>query len=240
MIVILPGPSTRRHHHADSQKPTSFERGTVFSLKDVGVSFGKTQALRNIELHVNRGETLFVTGPSGAGKTTLLRVLAGSYRPTSGVFQNHARDLFISQVFQDLRLLMDMSVRDNLMLAYDNYLYESKAHFFSDLMELSKILDFEDKLDLKISCANGGLKQKTAVVRALLARPDIFIADEPTSSLDLQNAEKLFQLLNLYNTKRNMSVIWATHNKELVKGFSGRIVHLDKGKLVYSGHACFI
>ena len=233
---MLSGPSIRRN----PSNTASFERGTVFSLKEVGVSYGTTQALRNIELCVKRGEILFVTGPSGAGKTTLLGLLAGALRPTVGSFQNHARDFFISQVFQDLRLLMDVSIRDNFFLAYDSYLYESKTHFLANLLELSKVLGFEDKLDLKMSRANGGLKQKVAIVRALLAKPDIFIADEPTSSLDFESAEKIYQLFNLYNTKRNMTIIWATHNKELVKGFAGRIIHLHKGKLIYSGHPCFI
>ncbi|MBT6325532.1 MAG: cell division ATP-binding protein FtsE, partial [Bdellovibrionales bacterium] len=88
--------------------------------------------------------------------------------------------------------------------------------------------------------ANGGLRQKIAIIRALLTRPEVFIADEPTSSLDYDNAYKLYEVLNLYNAKRGMTVIWASHNRELVKKFTGRVVHLDKGKLVYSGNACFI
>ena len=98
----------------------------------------------------------------------------------------------------------------------------------------------KDRLHLKVNDANGGLKQKVAIIRALLTRPDVLIADEPTSSLDIDNTRRLFDVLNLYNVKRGLTVIWATHNKELIKSFTGRIIHLDNGRLVYSGNACFI
>jgi cell division transport system ATP-binding protein len=129
---------------------------------------------------------------------------------------------------------------ENLMFAYDSSLYESKSEFIKDMQELSRILGISDRLKLKVNEANGGLKQKVAIIRSLLTRPDVLIADEPTSSLDTDNAQRLFDILNLYNIKRGMTVIWATHNKELIKSFSGRIIHLDQGRLVYSGHACFI
>ena len=129
---------------------------------------------------------------------------------------------------------------ENLMFAYDSSLYDSKNEFMKDMQELSRILGISDRLKLKVNEANGGLKQKVAIIRSLLTRPDVFIADEPTSSLDTDNAQRLFDILNLYNVKRGMTVIWATHNKELIKSFSGRIIHLDQGRLVYSGHACFI
>ena len=84
------------------------------------------------------------------------------------------------------------------------------------------------------------MKQKIALIRALLARPNILIADEPTCSLDKESSVKLFEILNFYNLKRKLTVIWASHNRELVKQFPGKIIHLEKGKLIYSGHACFI
>ena len=87
---------------------------------------------------------------------------------------------------------------------------------------------------------NGGLKQKVAILRAILSRPDILLVDEPTSALDFQSAHKLFEILSYLNKQNKMTVVWASHNKELVKRFTGRFVHLEKGKLIYSGHACFI
>ncbi len=212
----------------------------LFYLEDVTVDYNGNKALRNVQLSIEKGEIVFITGVSGAGKTTLLKVLSGEISPTSGRVRGAGRNIFISQVFQDLRLMGKMTCRDNLMMSYDSTVYSSKAEFLQDLNELSRVLGIKDRLDLKVNDANGGLKQKVAIIRALLSRPDVFVADEPTSSLDFDNAQKLFEVLNLYNVKRGLTVVWASHNKELVKKFTGRILHLDNGRLVYSGHACFI
>ncbi len=219
--------------------------GPVFYCEDVSVQFGEIRALKNIQLTVERGEIIFVTGASGAGKTTMLKLLSGHQEPTSGKiirpnFFSNKKNLFVSNVFQDLRLMGKYTCEENLMFAYDSNIYKDKAEFTSDMHELTRILGIKDRLNLKINNANGGLQQKVAIVRSLLTRPDILIADEPTSSLDTDNAKRLFDVFNLYNAKRGLTVVWATHNKELIKSFTGRIIHLDNGRLVYSGHACFI
>ncbi len=228
-----------------SQKSKEAFRGPIFHCDDVSVSYGEIRALRNIQLTIERGEVIFLTGASGAGKTTLLKLLSGIIEPSSGKvikpdFFEGKRRLFISNVFQDLRLMGKYTCEENLMFAYDSSIYDSKAEFMQDLNELARILGIKDRLNLKVNDANGGLKQKVAIIRSLLTKPDVLIADEPTSSLDTDNARRLFDVLNLYNAKRGTTVIWATHNKELIKNFTGRIIHLDGGRLVYSGHACFI
>ncbi len=214
--------------------------GNLFSLTDVSVEFGDLKALKNIELKIDRGDILFVTGASGAGKTTLLKVLAGEVEATKGKLMRPGRDIFLGKVFQELRLVGKLTCEKALWDAYDPNLYHGKKEFECDLAELCRIFGITDRLDLKLNCANGGLKQKVAIIRAFLTKPDVFIADEPTSSLDLDNARKLYDVLNLYNAKKGLTVIWATHNRDLVNKFSGRIAHLDNGRLVYSGHACFI
>lgn len=219
--------------------------GPIFYCEDLSVQYGEIRALKNVQLTIEKGEVIFLTGASGAGKTTLLKILSGIQEPTSGKIlrPNSAstkKTLYISHVFQDLRLMGKYTCEENLMFAYDSGVYDSKNEFMKDMQELSRILGISDRLKLKVNDANGGLKQKVAIIRSLLTRPDVLIADEPTSSLDTDNARRLFDILNLYNVKRGTTVIWATHNKELIKNFSGRIIHLDQGRLVYSGHACFI
>jgi ABC-type multidrug transport system ATPase subunit len=228
-------------------QPQNFKNlGDLFSLEDVCLSFGEHKALKSIKLNIKKGEILFITGASGAGKTSLLKIIAGDLLPTSGKVKGigesggFAKNLFVSQVFQDLRLISKETCDENICHAYDPSIYKNKKEFISDKEELCRYLGITDRLGLKIKDANGGLKQKVAIVRALLTKPDVFIADEPTSSLDSENARRLFDLLSVFNIKRGMTVIWASHNKELVKKFTGRIIHLDKGKLIYTGHACFI
>lgn len=213
----------------------------VFYLDNVSVDYGNCSALKDITLTVNPGEIFFVTGKSGAGKTTLLNVLAGDVTPTKGrVFGVDQNVRFISQVFQDLKLFEHRTCEENIWFSYDRSLYKNKNEFRSDMLELAKVLGIQDKLGDKVRDANGGLKQKVAMLRALMTRPNVLIADEPTSSLDKESSIKLFDVLNFYNIKRKLTVIWASHNRELVKTFPGKIVHLENGKLIYSGHACFI
>lgn len=219
----------------------SLRNSFLFHLDNICVKFGKNTVLNNVSLTVNPGEILFVTGKSGAGKTTLLNVLAGDKAPMAGKkFTPDYKNTFVAQVFQDLRLMENKTCEDNLWVSYDPALYKSKNEFYHDLDELATVLGFKDKLGIKIKDANGGLKQKVAMVRALLSRPQILLADEPTAALDKESAIKLFEILNFYNVKRNLTVIWASHNRDLVKQFPGKIIHLDAGKLIYSGHACFI
>ncbi|MGZ3787634.1 MAG: cell division ATP-binding protein FtsE [Bacteriovorax sp.] len=224
--------------------PSKGSHGPIFYCEDVSVEYGDVRALKNVQLTIERGEIIFVTGASGAGKTTLLKLLSGLQEPTSGKVvrpqSSGKKNLYISNVFQDLRLMGKYTCEENLMFSYDSSIYKDKNEFIQDMHELSRILGIKDRLNLKINQANGGLQQKVAIIRSLLTRPDILIADEPTSSLDTDNARRLFDVFNLYNAKRGLTVVWATHNKELIKSFTGRIIHLDNGRLVYSGHACFI
>ncbi|MBP5296013.1 MAG: ATP-binding cassette domain-containing protein [Bacteriovoracaceae bacterium] len=210
-----------------------------FFLEDVSVNFPGINALKSVHLEIQRGEIVFLTGASGAGKTTLLRLLAGELNPSAGRLVR-PEQAFITQVFQDLRLFPQRTIEQNLSYAYDAQIYARPEDFKRDMHDLAQALGVADRLGMKVKDANGGLKQKVAIMRALLAKPDVLLADEPTSSLDADSANQLFELLNLFNVRRQLTVVWASHNAELVKKFSGRILHLENGRLVYAGHACFI
>ena len=199
-------------------------------------------ALKSVSFTMDPKEIIFITGPSGAGKSTLLNILAQEIKPTGGYFDftPPSRDFFIARVRQHLDLMEKRSCYEHLLSSFDPSIYKSEKYFEQELQDLVRFLGFDDRLSIKMHEANGGLRQKVAIVRALLARPNLFIADEPTSSLDTTNAQKLFEVLDIYNRKRSMGIIWASHNRELVRQFSGRIVHLEKGCVIHSGHACFI
>tara|TARA_R110000868_G_scaffold201747_1_gene449255 strand:- start:8933 stop:9652 length:720 start_codon:yes stop_codon:yes gene_type:complete len=226
-----------------STRASSLPPVNIITVQDASVKFGSIHALRNVELTIAKGEVVFVTGASGAGKTTLLRMLAGDITPSSGRCQHpfkRVEDFFVGRVFQDLRLMAELTCEANLNIAYDPELYDNRKAFEKDKAELCRVLGVSDRMGLKIKDANGGLQQKIAIIRTLLTKPDVLVADEPTSALDSENGKRLFEVLSYYNMKRGMTIIWATHDKELVKRFSGRILHLDGGRVVYSGHACFI
>ena len=226
-----------------SQNSAPLRQSYLFHLDNLSVEFGDIKALKSVQLTIYPGEILFVTGPSGAGKTTLLSVLAGHTEGTSGkavLPYMKSEKHFVSTVFQDLRLLNRKTCEDNLWMSYDAGVYASKTDFYQEMETLTRHLGIQTHLGKKMEDCNGGLKQKMAMVRALLSKPTALLADEPTSSLDKDNSYKLFELLNHYNQKKGLTIVWATHNKELIKQFPGKIAHLDQGRLVYSGHACFI
>jgi ABC-type lipoprotein export system ATPase subunit len=213
----------------------------AFHLDKVTVDFGRVKALKAIELNILPKDILFVTGASGAGKSTLLNVLAGLQAPTQGramLMQDEGK-FFTACVFQDLRLLLNKSCEANLWLSYDARLYDSREQFHREMVELARALGVYDFLEQKIELCNGGLRAKVAMLRALLSKPDALLADEPTAALDRESSFKLFELLNHYNQRRGLTLVWATHNRELVKQFPGKVAHLDGGRLMYAGQACF-
>jgi len=231
------------HKNTQKKHSTLFHNGlssnTILSVENLHVKFGNIEALKNVDFKLSRGEIVFLTGVSGAGKTTLLKALCGIQEITKGKLKR-SQNSFISPIFQDLKLLQNKTIKQNLELVYDTQVYATRKEFDSELMDFAQYLGFDNRLNILLKDANGGLKQKVAFVRALLAKPDIILADEPTAALDYENAKRMFDILNILNVRKGLTVLWATHNRELVKKFTGRMVHIDKGKLIYSGHACFI
>jgi len=183
--------------------------------------------LKNINLKINKGELVSLTGPSGSGKSTLLHIIALLDQPTSGeVFFNkksfsksndNERDLVrkkgISIIYQQNNLLSDFTALENVIIPLVNNGYkwneaEKKANKILKLVNLSKRVDhFPTEL-------SGGEQQRVAVARALVTEPDLILADEPTGSLDRKTANEIFSLFMKLKSK-NRAILYATHNREL-------------------------
>ena len=183
--------------------------------------------LKNINLKINKGELVSLTGPSGSGKSTLLHIIALLDQPTSGeVFfkkksfsksNDDERDLVrkkgISIIYQQNNLLSDFTALENVIIPLVNNGYEwneseRKATKILSLVNLSKRLDhFPSEL-------SGGEQQRVAVARALITEPDLILADEPTGSLDRKTANEIFSLFTKLKSK-NRAILYATHNREL-------------------------
>jgi len=207
----------------------------LYRLVNASVNFKDVFALKNISLNICSGDFIFVTGPSGAGKTTLLNVLSGDQRLTSGSISNTKikRDhLFIARVFQNLQIVESWTVEQNIEICYSGEIFNSRQDFKNEVRDLLNLFEMNKNLKKKLTKLNGGAKQKVAIIRALLTRPNIFIADEPTSSLDKENAKRLYEVLKFYNQKTGMTVVWATHQVDLINQFHGKLIHLKSGNLV--------
>ncbi|MBF0359592.1 MAG: ATP-binding cassette domain-containing protein [Oligoflexia bacterium] len=238
-----------------SKDDQNYSINYIYHLEDVSVQFAKNKILKSISFTINPQDKIFLIGPSGAGKTTFLKLLRGIVRPTEGRIlrssNSHNQSKisnsnylcnplnFASLIFQDFRLINDWSLEDNLWISYDPQIYKSKDEFNDDLINLSKLFTIKDKLDFKVSACNEGIKQKTAIIRSLLSKPQVILADEPTSALDNTNTERLYEILTFYNEKNGITFVWASHNKDLIKNFSGKIIQVDNGRLTYMGHSCF-
>ena len=201
-------------------KLTKISKKFTGSRKDIIV-------LKNINLKINKGELVSLTGPSGSGKSTLLHIIALLDQPTSGeVFfkkksfsksNDDERDLVrkkgISIIYQQNNLLSDFTALENVIIPLVNNGYEwneaaRKATKILSLVNLSKRVDhFPSEL-------SGGEQQRVAVARALITEPDLILADEPTGSLDRETANEIFSFFLKLKSK-NRTILYATHNREL-------------------------
>ena len=222
----------------------------MLSIKDISKSFQQRGlVLDKLSLEVSEGETIAIMGPSGSGKTTLMNIIGLLDKPDSGEIlfrgapiSNYSddesadyRNKNIGFVFQEHLLLPYLTVSDNIflpLLASELSRQEivSKEEYLSNLMDKTGIIELKDKYPRQIS---GGEAQRVALVRALANSPSILLADEPTGSLDARNAENMGELLLDMNHRYGISIILATHSKELAKKMSKKL-NIELGKLTAS------
>lgn len=200
-------------------------------------------ALSNINIHIDKGEFVFIVGPSGAGKSTFVKILTHELVPETGsvIVNNikinklkpskvpyHRRSLGI--VFQDFRLLSEKTVFENIAFVLRVTGAKSK-----DIKErVNKVLDLvglrgkEKELPSKLS---GGEQQRVAIARALVNQPTLLIADEPTGNLDPKTSEEIMKLFTEIN-HMGTTIIMVTHNKDLVNAMHKRVVNIEEGHIV--------
>lgn len=215
----------------------------MIRFEDVSKKFGSTsQALDNISLEVKQGEFVFLVGPSGAGKSTLLKILTREILPTSGKVFIQQTDITkiknkdirnlrrkVGVVFQDFKLLDDRTVFENVALAME-VLGKSDEEVNKAVEHILKLVEIWDRRRLFPRQLSGGEAQRTTIARAIVAKPDILLADEPTGDLDPKTAWGVIQLLNEINSW-GTTVLMATHNSEVVNTLKRRVITLKKGKI---------
>lgn len=200
-------------------------------------------ALEDINLEVKGGEFIFLVGPSGAGKSTLLRLLAREYLPTTGKIivdeidvtslkNNQIPDYRkkIGFVFQDFKLLDDRTVAENVALTLEVRGLE-EIEIIKEVERTLKLFEIWDRRKLFPRQLSGGEAQRTAIARAIIGKPSVVLADEPTGDLDPQTAWSVLQLLSEINSW-GTTVIMATHNQEIVNTLKRRVVTIKSGKIM--------
>lgn len=201
------------------------------------------RALDKIDFEIKDGEFVSIIGPSGAGKSTLLKMLIREEAPSEGkvlVDDVNVVDLAdgqipllrrkIGTIFQDFKLLSNKTARENVAFALE-VVGAGPDQIEDDVPKVLRIVGMEGKSQNFPHQLSGGEKQRIAVARALIHRPKILLADEPTGNLDLLNTYDVIKLLMKIN-EFGTTVVLASHNREVVNSAGRRVITMDKGKVV--------
>jgi len=207
---------------------------------------GTRPALKEVSLKVDKGEFVFITGPSGAGKTTLLRLIFGAERASSGQVLVGGRNLSklkhnqmamlrrsIGVVFQDFKLLNNRTAQENVAFALE-VVGAPQREIHSKAWMALKNVNLHDRMDAYPLNLSGGEQQRIAIARALINNPTLLLADEPTGNLDPDITREIMKLFDDINMKGTTIVI-ASHDRELIKAMGKRVIRLVEGAISGEG-----
>jgi cell division transport system ATP-binding protein len=209
----------------------------------VGLRYGLgPEVLRDLSFHIEPNSFQFLTGPSGAGKTSLLRLLFLSLRPTRGLITLFGNDVVtlskdelsvlrrrIGIVFQDFRLLDHMTTYENVALPF-RVMGRDESTYRSEVVELLHWVGLGERMEALPPVLSGGEKQRAAIARAVIGRPQLLLADEPTGNVDPNLAQRLLRLFIELN-KSGTTVLIATHDIGLMDQYDARRLVLHDGRL---------
>ena len=221
---------------------------SVIDIKNLSKLYGfgdaTTVALDEIDLEVKKGEFIAIMGPSGSGKTTLMNIIGLLDRPTSGIYKLNEKNVSrlrpnkqaksrrdnIGFIFQSYNLLPRLNIVDNvaLPLAYKGVPLVTRLMRAQDMLENVGLQDRQYYMPYQLS---GGQLQRVSVARALINKPSIILADEPTGNLDTDNSELIMELLRRVHNKGN-TIIMVTHNPDLTR-YADRVIYLRDGRIQY-------
>lgn len=224
----------------------------MIELKQVEKTFivknKKIQALRPIDLHINKGEIYGIIGQSGAGKSTLIRCINRLEDPTSGQVIVAGKDLtamnqaelrkarqHIGMIFQHFNLLASRTVFDNIAFPLEIQ-GMSKSSIKTKVESLIKITGLSERENSYPSQLSGGQKQRVGIARALASDPQVLLCDEATSALDPQTTKSILDLLKDINKKMNLTIVMITHQMEVVKEICDKVAVIEDGLIIEQGN----
>ncbi|GBR51846.1 methionine ABC transporter ATP-binding protein [Acetobacter pomorum] len=220
---------------------------SLLQVEHLTRSFGGQPALKDISFTVEKGDSLGIIGRSGAGKSTLLRCLCGLDRPQSGRILLEGQDLAvlpesqiiplrrrIGLVFQHFNLLTSRTVAANIALPLEiaGMPRVQRVKRVEELLDLVGLADHANKYPAMLS---GGQKQRVGIARALAAQPALLLCDEATSALDPETTESILALLNSINRELGLTIVFITHEMDVVRALAKHVLVLDHGRVVARG-----
>ena len=202
--------------------------------KIYGAGENQVKALDDVSLSVEKGEFVAIVGASGSGKSTLLHLLGGVDRPTSGKVYINGTDIFaifrrrqVGIIYQFYNLIPILNVEENMAIPMELDGRKVEKAQMDDMLLRLGLTERRTHLPNELS---GGQQQRTSIGRALITRPSIVLADEPTGNLDTKASNEIMHLLKTSNRELNQTIIMITHNMELAKA-ADRTIMIEDGKI---------
>lgn len=215
----------------------------MIEFDNVTKNYGGNTGLNNASVHINRGDFVFLVGPSGAGKTTFIRLILKEIEPDSGTITVAGKDIThlkrrevphlrqkIGMVFQDFRLLEKKTVYENVAFAME-VVHKSKKEIAERVPYVLNLVDIADKAERYPHELSAGEQQRVGIARAIANQPRVLICDEPTGNLDPVTAMDIMKLLEQINV-RGTTIVMVTHAKDIVDRMGKRVVAIENGRIV--------
>ena len=213
--------------------------------KTYGTGETAVKALKDVSFSVPKGEYVAIVGESGSGKSTLLNMIGALDSPTSGKVLIDGKDIFsmnegsltifrrrnIGFIFQAFNLIPELTVEQNMIFSV---LLDYKKPDMAYLEELLTVLNLRERRNHLPSQLSGGQQQRVAIGRALITRPSLILADEPTGNLDSQNSREVIALLKSASKKYEQTILMITHNRAIAQS-ADRVLHVSDGQLIDLG-----
>lgn len=213
-------------------------------FENISKKYGDLVVLEDIDLHINPGEFVFLTGRSGAGKTTLLRLVLKEERPDSGKIILDGDDISdvprkklpsvrrkVGFVFQDYKLIDYKTVGEHVSMALD-IIGKNGKQIKNLIPELLATVGIESKINKYPWQLSGGEKQRLSIARAIALEPKVIVADEPTGNLDQATSWGIMNLLADINKEKETTVIVATHDVKIIENLKKRLIKLENGRII--------
>lgn len=217
----------------------------LLKVENLTKTYGKgntlVTALDHVSLQIEKGEFVAIVGASGSGKSTLLHILGGVDRPTSGHVYVNEKDIYklsetnlavfrrreVGLIYQFYNLIPILTAKENITLPIQLDRKKIDTNYLNELIDL---LDLKDRMNHLPNELSGGQQQRVSIGRAMMNRPSILLADEPTGNLDRKNSDEIIKLLKLSNQKYNQTIVMITHDQELAL-HANRIITIVDGKI---------
>jgi len=223
-----------------------FAEPMIIQYKEVDIQHDEDMVLYNVNMTVHEGEFVYLTGVVGSGKSSLLKTIYGELDITNGsalvlgqdmrrIKRRHIPALRkqLGIVFQDFRLLTDRNVRQNLDFVLRCTGWKNRTERAGRIAEVLKTVGLSDKIEAMPYELSGGEQQRVCIARALINKPEVILADEPTGSLDPITAEEIFKIMHDIN-QDGTTVIMATHNFPMINKFASRTICIEDGNIIDS------